>query len=208
MMPYDAILTALETQGWFVSDELLAPSLVAALLEEGQQRWDLGQFHDARIGRKQHLALAADIRGDSILWLDTEDNYPATQEVFRFTDLMQQAFNRYFFLGLKHVELHYARYASGTGYKRHIDQHHDTAFRKITIVIYLNFDWTSDDGGELVIYDPLNPHQALQRILPLAGRVVIFRSELFEHEVLPSKKTRWSVTGWFRDDESFMGFAA
>lgn len=50
---------------------------------------------------------------------------------------MKRAFNRYFFMGLKGVELHYARYASGTGYKRHVDQHHNTTFRKITIVIYL-----------------------------------------------------------------------
>ena len=208
MQTFDAILSALETQGWFVTDELLPSSLTQALLQEGQQRWDLGQFHDARIGRKQHLALAADIRGDSILWLDAEEQYPATQEIFELTGLMQQAFNRYFFLGLKQVELHYARYASGAGYKRHLDQHHETAFRKITIVMYLNPNWSPEDGGELVIYDPINPREELQRIVPMAGRTVIYRSELLEHEVLPSQKPRWSVTGWFRDDESFMGIAA
>ncbi|WP_052043540.1 2OG-Fe(II) oxygenase [Oligella urethralis] len=121
---------------------------------------------------------------------------------------MKRAFNRYFFMGLKGVELHYARYASGTGYKRHVDQHHNTTFRKITIVIYLNPDWTEDDGGELLIYDPLNPQRVLTRVLPIAGRTVIFRSELFEHEVLPSRKARWSVTGWFRDDERLMDFVA
>ena len=208
MPTFDAILTALETEGCFISDELLSPALLQSLLIEGHQRWQLGQFHDARIGRKQQLALAADIRGDSILWLDAHDSYQASQEIFAFTELLQQAFNQYFFMGLKQVELHYARYGSGTGYKRHIDQHHDTTFRKITIVIYLNPDWTAEDGGELLIYDPFNPEQTLFRVLPIAGRIVIFRSDLFEHEVLPSSKTRWSVTGWFRDDENFFGFAA
>ena len=140
MQTFDAILSALETQGWFVTDELLPSSLTQALLQEGQQRWDLGQFHDARIGRKQHLALAADIRGDSILWLDAEEQYPATQEIFELTGLMQQAFNRYFFLGLKHIELHYARYASGTGYSRHLDQHQNTFHRKNLCRLY-NFEY-------------------------------------------------------------------
>lgn len=208
MQAIDNMLSALEEQGWFVSDELIPHELTQQLLAEGQQRWDLGQFHDARIGRRQHLTLAADLRGDSILWLESDDQYPASQELFTLTGLMQQAFNRYFFLGLKQIELHYARYASGTGYTRHLDQHQNTSFRKITLVSYLNPDWTAEDGGELVLYDPFNPTQELQRILPIAGRTVIFRSELIEHEVMPCKKPRWSVTGWFRDDESFMGIAA
>lgn len=130
MPTFDAILIALEIEGCFISDELLSPALLQSLLIEGHQRWQLGQFHDARVGRKQQLALAADIRSDSILWLDAHDSYQASQELFSFTELLQQAFNQYFFMGLKQVELHYARYALGTGYKRHIDQHHDTTFEK------------------------------------------------------------------------------
>ena len=41
MQTFDAILSALETQGWFVTDELLPSSLTQALLQEGQQRWVL-----------------------------------------------------------------------------------------------------------------------------------------------------------------------
>ncbi len=208
MQVIDTILTALEDKGWIVTDELVPNSLIQQLLREGLTRWDLGQFHDARVGRKQHLALAADIRGDSILWLDAKEQYPASQEIFTLTGSMQSAFNRYFFLGLKHIELHYARYASGTGYSRHLDQHQNTFHRKITLVTYLNPDWQQEDGGELVLYDPFNSGEELKRVLPVGGRSVIFRSDLIEHEVLASKKPRWSVTGWFRDDESFMGIAA
>lgn len=203
MQSFDSILSALENQGWYVTDTLLPLSLSQQLLYEGQVRWDQGQFHDARIGRHQHLALATDIRGDSILWLEPDGLYPAVQKIFHVTDLMQQGLNRYFFLGLKQIELHYARYASGAGYKRHRDQHQNTSARKITFITYLNPDWSQDDGGELVLYDPFNPSQELHRVLPLAGRTVIFRSELIEHEVLPCHKPRWSVTGWFRDDENF-----
>ncbi|NLY64919.1 MAG: 2OG-Fe(II) oxygenase [Alcaligenaceae bacterium] len=208
MQSIDKLLSALENKGWFISDDLFPADLIHQLFLEGQQRWEQGQFHDARVGRKQHLAQAAHIRGDSILWLDANDEYPATQEIFKLTGLMQEAFNRYFFLGLKHAELHYARYASGAAYTRHLDQHKNTSARKITLVSYLNPDWKQADGGELVLYDPLNPSQELQRILPLAGRTVIFRSELIEHEVLPCKKPRWSVTGWFRDDEIMFDIAA
>ena len=202
------ILSALETHGWAVCDALIPASLTHRLFTEGQQRWEQGQFHDARIGREQQLARVTSIRGDSILWLEPESQYPASQEIFQLTGLMQQALNRYFFLGLKQMELHYARYASGTGYARHLDQHKNTAFRKITLVSYLNPDWSEADGGELVLYDPESPLQEIQRILPIAGRTVIFRSDLIEHEVLPCQKPRWSITGWFRDDERLYDMAA
>lgn len=208
MQDIDNILSALEHRGWIVTDNLIPAKLVQDLLSEAQEHWAQGQFHDARIGRKQQLAVVADIRGDSILWLDTADHYPATQEIFTLTKMMQDAFNQYFYLGLKHIELHYARYGSGKGYTRHLDQHHQTFHRKITFITYLNPEWRQEDGGELVLYDPLKPSEELQRVLPIAGRTVIFRSELLEHEVLASKKPRWSVTGWFRDDENFLGIAA
>jgi SM-20-related protein len=35
--------------------------------------------------------------------------------------------------------------------------------------------------------------------LPLAGRLVCFRSDMIEHEVLPATRTRMSITGWMLD---------
>jgi SM-20-related protein len=35
--------------------------------------------------------------------------------------------------------------------------------------------------------------------LPMAGRLVIFRSDEIEHEVLPATRERLSITGWILD---------
>ncbi len=35
-------------------------------------------------------------------------------------------------------------------------------------------------------------------VAPIGGRLVIFRSDQFEHEVLPARRERLSFTGWFR----------
>jgi SM-20-related protein len=39
-------------------------------------------------------------------------------------------------------------------------------------------------------------------ILPLAGRLVCFRSDQIEHEVLPATRERLSLTGWLLDQHS------
>jgi SM-20-related protein len=36
-------------------------------------------------------------------------------------------------------------------------------------------------------------------VLPVAGRLVCFRSDLLEHEVLPATRERLSLTGWLID---------
>ncbi|MCB0627245.1 MAG: 2OG-Fe(II) oxygenase, partial [Saprospiraceae bacterium] len=40
-----------------------------------------------------------------------------------------------------------------------------------------------------------------REILPVGGRLVLFRSELLEHEVLPARRERYSLTGWLRNDD-------
>jgi len=35
----------------------------------------------------------------------------------------------------------------------------------------------------------------------MPARLVIFRSDLIPHEVLPCRQARWSLTGWLRSDE-------
>jgi SM-20-related protein len=35
-------------------------------------------------------------------------------------------------------------------------------------------------------------------IAPLGGRLVAFASAGREHEVLPARRTRWSLSGWLR----------
>jgi hypothetical protein len=65
--------------------------------------------------------------------------------------------------------------------------------RKITAILYLNHEW---DGGQLRIFHNANTNDEYIDIDPSFGKLVIFRSDLIEHEVLPSFKDRMAITFW------------
>jgi len=199
--PLDTLLDLLETQGWAMSDDIIPPELTHRLRTEGMQRWQQGEFHAARIGRQQQEGRHPEIRGDTICWLDHDNRQPASSEFLAWTDELRMLLNRHFYLGLRHLEMHYARYDSGMGYARHMDQHRGMPYRMITILLYLNPDWQPGDGGELRLFEADNPEREFHRLEPLAGRLLLFRSDLIPHEVLPCTQPRWSLTGWFRTDD-------
>jgi len=107
--------------------------------------------------------------------------------------------NKTCFLGILHKEFHYALYPEGTYYKRHIDTFQNDDRRKLSIVCYLNEDgWLPENGGELVLYLHENGEETEKVIYPFPGRVVIFESQIIEHEVKPVNKERMSITGWLK----------
>ena len=107
--------------------------------------------------------------------------------------------NRTCFLGIQEKEFHYALYPEGTFYKRHLDTFQNDSRRKLSMVCYLNDeDWQADFGGELTIYFKNNNTESEQNIVPKAGRMVIFESQVLEHEVKPVKQPRLSITGWLK----------
>src|ERR1022692_4665701 len=113
-------------------------------------------------------------------------------------DALRLALNETLQLGLFSFEAHYALYPPGASYGRHLDRFRAGAdspdVRVISCVIYLTVDWTPADGGVLRIHDG----ERMRDVLPLAGKLVCFLSDRFEHEVLPATRERLSLTGWFR----------
>ncbi|MBF0446715.1 MAG: 2OG-Fe(II) oxygenase [Magnetococcales bacterium] len=65
------------------------------------------------------------------------------------------------------------------------------------MVVYLNPDWLSSNGGELVLYTGAQETNPIN-VIPAFGTVVLFLSEGFVHEVLPANRHRFSIAGWFR----------
>ena len=61
-------------------------------------------------------------------------------------------------------------------------------------MLYLNEDWKESDGGHLIGYDQ---DKVIFRVKPELGQMILFRSDL-EHEVMPTQRGRFSLTGWFR----------
>lgn len=194
MSRFDPVVESLVDRGWFVGDGLLPQDTVRGLALEARRLSDEGAFRQAGIGREQGHRIRTDIRGDSILWID--DAYESTpMNSFRiFLDELRLTLNRELYLGLRSFEMQFAHYAVGARYDRHLDRFSDASARTITCIVYLNEGWTPDDGGELRMWLENGPLD----VTPLAGRCVVFRSELVEHEVRPARRERYSLTGWFR----------
>jgi SM-20-related protein len=139
----------------------------------------------------------SDMRGDRILWLDESAATAVETPVWRTVDALRLALNRSLQLGLFSFEAHYALYPAGAAYGRHADRFSRNAesdVRVVSCAMYLNAQWTPDDGGALRIYDG----EYVRDVLPVAGTLVCFLSDRFEHEVLPATRERLSLTGWFR----------
>ena len=187
----DAELTL---DGLSVRDQFLPSSQIRALADCAHLRRARGDFGAARIGNDRSLQRRADIRGDSTCWI-TPPLWPAEQTLLEELERLRLELNRESLLGLFELELHYAWYPPGAGYARHVDQPQGRAQRRVSLVLYLNGDWTPAAGGELRIFDAADGHRDIE---PLAGRLVCFLTPGREHAVLPTQRDRLSVSGWFR----------
>lgn len=202
------IINTLAEQHYCVIDQFLPASLTQSLRTIALDQQQQGQMHQA--GTSQSAVSNPKLRGDQIAWLEPNNPHPAIQDYLALLAEVQQAVNRQLMMGLASFETHFAIYPAGSsGYATHIDQfrqHREQAApgaRTLTSIIYLNDAWPEEAGGALRLY--LDEHaQTPPRdarhldILPTAGRLVLFLSARFWHEVLPASLPRISVTGWFK----------
>lgn len=138
-----------------------------------------------------------EVRSDHVLWLDAAVGGPVAR-LWDILDVLRLEMNRALWLGLVDFEGHFAVYPEGARYGRHLDRFQDSGLRSLTSIFYLNEDWTADDGGALRIYlngEAATPYLDVQ---PQGGTLVAFLSGDFFHEVLPARRQRLAVTGWFR----------
>jgi SM-20-related protein len=188
-----SIDAGLTVDGISVRDQFLPPAQIRALVDCAHLRRARDDFDAARIGSGQNLQRREDIRGDSTCWI-TPPLWPAEQTLLEDLERLRLELNRESLLGLFELELHYAWYPPGAGYARHVDQPQGRGQRRVSLVLYLNQDWTSATGGELRIFDAAG----YRDIEPIAGRLVCFLTAGREHAVLPTQRDRLSVSGWYR----------
>jgi len=154
----------------------------------------VGGFDRGGVGRAGEHAIRSEIRGDSIRWISGEPATEARERYFTAIEELRLYLNRELYLGLRSFEAQYAVFPPGACYKKHVDRFSSSDERTISCLLYLNADWSEGDGGALRLHLGGGPLD----ILPRGGTVVVFRSELVEHEVLPARRERFSLTGWFR----------
>lgn len=194
----EAIIDALATQGWCVHHDFLPEDRVAALRGVCLARQASGGFHDAGVGAGQSRVIS-ELRQDRILWLEADDPAPAVRGYLAVMESLRQAVNRELMLGLFELEAHFAAYPPGAFYKRHLDRFRDDDRRALTVILYLNDgEWMPEDGGQLRFWPDVSSPDAHVDILPQGGTLVTFLSDRFWHEVLPARRERLAISGWFK----------
>lgn len=188
-----AIIEALADPGWLVIPEFLKPEQIVQLREQALDRYAAGEFKQASIGQGSKKTLQTEIRRDAVLWLADHETGVAGEFLVWLAEL-RTALNQALFLSLVEAEMHFALYPEGGFYRKHIDNFRGSSARLVTVILYLNQDWQPQQGGQLRLY---LEDKALE-VAPQAGTLVLFLSERFEHEVLPTIQERLSLTGWLR----------
>lgn len=191
----EQITDGLAESGYAIVDHFLSSHEVTVILQTDEFKAGKLHFKKAGIGKQHDKQINEGIRGDFIRWID-----PAAAPICitlyfdRLRELIQHV-NQSLFLSLKDVELHMTIYPIGTFYKRHLDQFKSDDHRKLSVICYLNAEWKEEQGGQLRMYLPEGPLD----VFPLSGRLICFRSDQIEHEVLPATRERLSLTGWIID---------
>lgn len=208
----EQLVSNVTKNGFCVMDDFITHANISALADEVTTLKNSVQMLEAGTGRA-HSIINKQLRGDTIFWLDEADASIAQRAYFSQMEVLRSSLNQHLYLGLFALESHFALYAMGTGYKKHVDRFqagnnnltNNQPMRQVSCILYLNQDWLIDSGGQLRLYlNPVNEAPATVAvddlsldISPLGGRLVVFLSDTFYHEVLPATQDRMSLTGWF-----------
>lgn len=196
---YEKVIDGLMADKYCIVDNFFSKGEVLALRESLLEKYEEDKFRKSAIGNQANEKIIEAIRGDFILWLDEDKANDAERAFLAKLNDFRDYLNRTCFMGINEKEFHYAVYPEGTFYKRHLDTFQNDSRRKLSMVCYLNDeDWQPEYGGELTIYIDDNGNEKSIDIYPVQGRMVVFESQVLEHEVKPVKRERLSITGWLK----------
>lgn len=197
---FEAVADGLSDHGYAIVDQFLSQSEVEAIIKDEKIKLDIESFQRAGVG--QQGKQINEVRGDFIKWVEPKKASPSVQLYLQRIGEMIQYLNESLFLSLKDYEVHITVYPIGNFYKRHLDQFRKDDHRKLSLICYLNEDWKETHGGQL----RMHLSSGILDVLPTAGKLVCFRSDTIEHEVLPATRERYSLTGWILDQHLELTF--
>jgi len=183
-----------------IVDDFITEELYQKMMEFFSEIEESERLKKAGIGTSSDFQIQKEVRGDLIYWLDPERD----KEMSPFFELMaelREKLGMYCFISLSGSEFHLAKYPTGSKYERHIDQFNNRSNRQITVLIYLNKNWKKGNGGELKVYK----EQESYLVEPIAKRLLLFKSDVIEHEVLPTEVPRYSLSGWLLRQPAALG---
>lgn len=197
---YENLITDILEKSYSIIDDFFDASEIEELRDSLKDIYEADCFKKAAIGDKFNEEVDKTVRGDFILWINEAEGRAVERRFFNKINNLVDYLNRTCFLGILQKEFHYAVYPTGTFYKRHLDTFQNDDRRKLSMVCYLNDDsWVATNGGELTLYLPSENRETALDIIPKPGRMVIFESQVLEHEVKPVLASeRLSITGWLK----------
>jgi SM-20-related protein len=192
---FDTLIQSFINDQVGVVEEFLTLQLAHDLRQNLLRLFAANEFHVAGIGNLVLSDINAAYRRDQIYWLDKSHHDIYEDQFFELMDQFVAYLNQYCYTGIRSYEFHYTFYEVGSFYKKHIDQFKNNDSRKYSMILYLNDNWQTGDGGELCVHHALRP---MQNIEPHQGTSVFFDSKVLIHEVLTTHKPRLSITGWLK----------
>ena len=193
---FELLIEGILANGYAICDDFLDKSEVENLLKTFSKRYKQGNFKAASIGKSSEVQKNIEIRGDEILWLESDSVDVSERVLLDKNQAFVNYLNQTCYLGIVETEIHFAKYSVGKFYRRHRDTFQGKKGRILSVIYYLNVDWIPEKGGNLIIYTHKNNIETSISIAPLAGRMVCFESEKLDHEVTEAFFDRFSVTGW------------
>lgn len=190
---YSCITDGLVDRGYIVIHNALSINFIDKLLAFSKNETD---YHNAKISSTKKSHLDSTKRSDKTQWVDEDDTVQS--EYLRFMNDLREYLNRSLYLGLIYYEAHFSIFDKGDFYEKHLDAFVGRDTRVITTLLYLNEEWKGSDEGALIIYD--TDGEIVEKVIPQGNTMVIFLSDKFPHEVLITKRKRYSIAGWFRTD--------
>lgn len=177
-----------------ITENFLGQTLARHLKQNLTTLYNDSQMLSAGTGNDAEIAHNKLIRGDKIFWLDRSHNNLHENDFFDLMDSFVSHLNNTCYTGITGYEFHYTLYEEGSFYKKHLDQFRNNSSRQYSMIMYLNDNWQTGDGGELCIYQD----ESHQSVTPTNGKSVFFKSSELAHEVMITNKPRMSITGWLK----------
>lgn len=191
---FETLITSYIDHKIGITEDFLSVALCRNLRDNLLSLNDSNLLLQAGVGNDGKMVHDTLIRSDTIYWLDKKHNNSFEDEFFDTMDEFVAYLNENCFTSIKSYEFHYSLYEPGSFYRPHLDQFEDDSKRQFSMISYLNANWQTKDGGELLIHQD---HQN-QSITPTQGKTVFFKSDELLHEVLVTNERRMSVTGWLK----------
>jgi len=190
-----AAVEDLGSTGFAVCLDLLNPDLVRLLLAQQRQREDDGALVMAGVGRGSAGTRVSGQRLAQSSWMDGHSE--SEQQFLEFAERVRLDVNRRLLLGLFGFEAQFLYYPPGGFYRRHVDALQGARGRVVSLIAYLNEDWSPRDGGALAVWRAGCEGEPAVLVAPVAGTVVLMLSEDIPHEAQVAHRERRAIAGWF-----------